>query len=185
MRLRSTTSFVLAALVFAGSCTSESTEPTGDPSTLSFTYSGYRNGTYTVTGFQPDLRTGTLYVTPWASAVNFAINDQTFTEISSSLPAGPHVHVAQFVFPFGVTGTFPLGPAHADGLLYDGLSFEVDPNGLTAPESYLLSPGTVTITSTSSNRVVGTFSGTAVDSAHARRIDVTNGTFNIYLAPLQ
>jgi hypothetical protein len=182
MRLRSTSLLVLAALVFAGSCTTESTEPTGAPSTLSFNYSGYRSGTYSVTGFEPDLRSGTVYTTPWAAAGNFAIASETFTEISSSLPAGPHVHIAQFVFPAGVTGTFALGAVHADGALYDGLSFEFDPNSGVA-ERYLLSPGTVTVTSTADNHVAGTFSGTAFDSTNARRIDVTNGTFNVYLPP--
>jgi hypothetical protein len=181
MRLRSTVSLAFVLMALTNSCTSESTEPTGDPSTLSFTYSGYRNGAYTVTGFQPDPRTGLLNKTPWAGAVNFAIADQTFTEIVGSLPAGANIHVVEFIVPAAATGTFSLGAAHS-GFVYDLLTFELDPNS-GAGEQYALSPGTVTVTSTSANHVVGTFSGTAVDSTKTRSINITNGSFNVYVPP--
>jgi len=180
MRLRSSASLMLVVLALTNSCTSASTEPTGDPSTLSFTYSGYRNGTYSVTGFEPDPRTGTVNITPWAGAANITV-DQVYTQITSSLPAGTHIHAAEFVFPAGATGTFSLGSLHG-GYYFDLLVFEFDPNAGTG-ERYLLSPATVTITSTAGNHVTGTFSGTAVDSVNARTINVTNGTFNVYLAP--
>jgi hypothetical protein len=181
MRLRSTASLVLVLMALTNSCTSASTEPTGDPSTLSFTYTGYRNGAYSVTGFQPDPRTGLLNVTPWASATNFAI-ERSYTQIGGSLPAGAHVHIMQFVVPFGETGTFPLGAVHADGFIYDLLTFEYDPIS-GAGERYRLLPSTVTVTSVTSDRVIGTFTGTAVDSVNARTITITNGSFNVFVAP--
>jgi hypothetical protein len=175
MRLRVTVPLLVLLVALVTACGAESTQPTGEPSTVSFTYTGYRSGSYSATGFPPDVRTGTRWTTQWATAGNFATIDSGYTRISASRPADNGNHRLEIVIPFGLTGTFPLSAQHFDELVFDYRS------GISNGEIYTFTPGTVTVTSSTPDRVVGTFSGTAVDTANKRTISVTSGTFDVHI----
>lgn len=174
MRLRSIVPLCLS-LAAVTACGNDSTQPTGEPSTVSFDYAGYRTGSYSAIGFLPDVRTGTRWTTAWASAGNFATIDSGYTGITASLPVGSGNHLLEIVIPFGVTGTFPLSAKHFDELIFDYKS------GVSQGEIYTFIPGTVTVTSSTLERVAGTFSGTAVDTLNHRTINVTNGKFDVHI----
>lgn len=175
MRLRSMVPLYLCLATAAMACGSDTTQPTGVPSTVSFTYAGDRNGSYTTTGFIPDVRTGTLWTTKWATAGNFSSGTQGFTGVSASLPTSTGNQRLEISFPYAVTGTFPLSKANFDALIFD---FN---NGVSNGQIYFFNPGTVTVTSATADRVVGTFSGTAIDSVANKTIVVTNGSFDVHI----
>jgi hypothetical protein len=175
MRLRAIVPLFLSLVALVAACGKDATQPTGEPSAVSFTYAGYRSGGYSATGFPPDVRTGTRWTTQWATAGNFVLAAQPFTGITASLPVAGANHLVELAIPFGATGTFALSPTHGDALIFDFQS------GVSNGVSYVFKPGTVTITSATSDRVVGTFSGTAVDTLTSRTITVTNGKFDVHV----
>jgi hypothetical protein len=174
MRQRVTSPVVLCLVALATACGPTDTQPAGDPSTVSFTYSGDRNGTFSVSGVRPDVRTGTLYTTPWASGNNLLF-DRTYTAINASLPSGTANHIMGFLVPAGETGTFTLSPEHFDELIFGYQS------GVSSGQVYVFKPGTVTVTSATAGRVAGTFSGTAIDSSGSKTLTVTNGKFDVQI----
>jgi hypothetical protein len=180
MRLRAIVPLLVSLVAVVTACGAESTQPTGEPSTLSFTYSGYRSGSYSATGFPPDVRTGTRWTTPWASGDNFTTADSGFTGLTASMPAGDANHIAAFVVPFGVTGTFALSAHAHEPISGDALIFNFK-SGVSNGEVFLFSPGIITVTSSTADRVAGTFSGTAIDTVNHRTVTVSNGSFNVHI----
>jgi hypothetical protein len=175
MRLRSTISLSLCLVTLVSACGGDATQPIGAPSSISFSYSGYRTGDYSASGFVPDVRTGTRWTMPWASAGNFATIDSAYTRISASLPASTGNHLVELLLPRAVAGTFPLSAVHFDEVIFDYKT------GVSNGQIYSFTPGTITVTSSTAERVVGTFSGTAVDTLNKRTITVTNGKFDVHI----
>jgi hypothetical protein len=175
MRLRAIVPLFLSLVAVAAACGKDATQPTGAPSTVSFTYSGDRNGTYSATGFEPDVRTGTRWTTPWASATNLNGTTQAYTEVLTSLPVSTGNQVTLFFFPYGKTGTSALSAAQGDQVVFDYKS------GVSGGQVYFFNPGTVSVTSVTADRVAGTFSGTAVDTVNHRTLTVTNGSFDVHV----
>jgi hypothetical protein len=180
MRLRAIVPLLVSLVAVVSACGAESTQPPGEPSTLSFTYSGYRSGTYSATGFLPDVRTGMRWITPWASGDNFSTVDSGFTGLTASMPVAGANHIAAFVIPFGVTGTFTLSAHAHERIAGDALIFNFK-SGVSNGEVFLFSPGTITVTSSTADRVAGTFSGTAIDTLNHRTVTVTNGSFDVHI----
>jgi hypothetical protein len=178
----------LAAMTLAG-CNGEPTalQPI-DPGSLSFSYESARTGTYTASGAFTASNGNAVQALPFAAGVR--INNPVAGQIVGIIawmPVGSITgHQATFLLP-PVTAagqTFALARSCTTTTFCPGgvLSFDLNlaPTGLD-PDTFVFTSGTLTITSLSGERVAGTFSGVAADSAGIRVVTVTDGTFDVPL----
>ena len=158
-----------------------------DPGSLSFSYDGARTGSYTASGAFTANNGNAVQALPFAAGVR--INNATtgpIVGIIAWMPVGSITgHQATFVLP-PVTAagqTFALVESCAAIFCPGGaLSFNLNlaPSALD-PDNFVFTSGTLTITSLSGERVAGTFSGTAADSAGIRVVTITDGIFDVPL----
>ena len=172
MRFRTIVPLLSGAMALLAACSREATAPTGTPGTLSFAYSGTRSGSFSATGFAPDVRTGTLWSSSWVDAGVVGDFTGTYVAIRANVPSTGSSHVVQLIVPNQV-GTFRLDTISSI-VVFDYLLNN------TAGTEFDFKPGTVTVTSVNADRMAGTFSGTATDTLN-RSLVVTGGSFDVRL----
>jgi hypothetical protein len=174
--------FALAALVGAlAGCGSDTTEPTSQPGTLSFSYSGMVNGTFSTEGSMPAENWDTQH---WAAGVKDT-DAGSIEVVGIKVRTNGLLDEAFVVFELLAPGSAsiedPIEPATVD------IELGVDESGATDGFEHMcsLTAGTVTVTAISSTRVAGTFSGTGTCSTSSEQgsISITNGKFDVALVP--
>lgn len=179
---------------FTAACGDGGTEPELQTGSLSFSYSGAESGTFAATG--PLDVDGGAPTSDGAAAQSYGT---TFTRIAAVRMAGSNqADIIQFALP-AVTGpgSFSLD-MECLSASYGGFTCPFAVIGLSVPTQspppgsptvlpdglYAFASGTITVTSVTATRIVGTFSGSAQSiefdpSAGAEVITVTNGTFDV------
>lgn len=152
---------VLAGLALAGllAC-SDSTEPSGGNS-VTFTYTGAGNGTFSASGAAPSLTAPPPSGTSWA--MGFMEGSETF--VWGSTPrSGDLINLALVRLELTTVGSVSIDPAcNIDGgTPCTGMEFYLNFNGDGDTGDFFcgLTSGTIALTEVSVSRVKGTFSGT-------------------------
>ncbi len=156
----------------------DTTEPVYPTSSLSFDYSGFLSGTYSVTGalpLSPDPGTS-ISDYEWADALVFEEYGVEWAGVMANFPTGNgrestylQIHIKN-----PGTGDFAL-PGRGS---YDVLCFGM--NGPGNQQNFLFTSGTIIVTSYKSNRIMGTFSGT-LEMGQGEVITISNGVFNMHV----
>lgn len=172
-----------AAAVLALAACGDSTGSDGAAGTVSYTYSGSRNGSYTAHGTF-GLSAGTFVRREFAVGTLFNTDDAGLGVIGFDPVSTSHADVALITIPH------PAGPGtwqvSFNGCQLDcavlGFVFNLNAlaGGSEAETTYYMDHGSVTLTKLSATHAEGTFQGTAVNfSGAADSIVITNGKFNV------
>lgn len=172
----------VAALTLSG-C-GDSTGSGVKTGSLSFSYSGARSGSYNASGeYRP---TATSFARqPFAVGSKGVQNGVAFISVLSYQPVTTTTgHVVIMLLPT-VTAPATLSldaSCDTDQCPLAGVVFDTDPD-VAEDESnlYVFDSGTLQVTSVSSGRITGTFSGTATEILSDSSITVTNGAFDVPL----
>jgi len=176
---------ILSAIAFTAVACSDSTAPSGNYGTVSFTFTGAGGGTFEVSGIAPTPGSQPGTTTNVAAAIQDTATSETVVLASRSIGTG----LMDVVF-VGIN-RLTVGSASVSGAcdpestsactgLFFGKGF--NGNGDTAAFFCSLSAGTVAITEVTATRVKGTFSGTGEcldPSTNSTPFAVTNGTFSV------
>lgn len=171
------------------SCSSDSTTaPTtvGESGSMSFSYTGAGGGgSYSAAGAVPasTQNQNTFGATAWAAAL-LALSSSTSIDVISAIPRSTTTwDLASVELGQQTIGTFQINTSTCTSVCNAVVvEFGMNANGSTFTYICTLTTGTITLTSKSSTRIVGSFSGsgtcitsTGVSSAHT----ITNGTFDV------
>jgi len=184
------TKHLAAALAAASIALSACGDGTGSSGTtasgsLSFDYSGARSGSYRASGTFQRTSDSTFAKQPFAVGARGTVSGTTFVDLLSYQPVNAQTgHMVLIELP-NVTApaTFSLnGSCDTDDCPLAGLVFDTDPSASEdSSDLYFFDTGTLQVTSVSSGRIRGTFSGTATQFLGEQTITVTNGTFDVPL----
>jgi hypothetical protein len=165
--------FVGALLVLTAGC-GDGTGPGGVSGSVSFSHSGAITGTFSAFGsvLVPDAQNAT-----WAAGTRHDASQSIDIEGYVAHPSSTHDYVAVY-FPQVTPGTVTL----ANGASIDVIFGQAQ----TGPATWfcILTSGSVVVTSLSSNRVRGSFSGSGnclPASGNPVAFTVTNGSFDVPL----
>lgn len=172
-----------AAAVLALAACGDSTGSGGAAGTVSYTYTGSRNGSYSAHGTF-GVSAGTFIRREFAVATMFNTGTDALGIVAYHPVSTSHADVALITIPH------PSGPGSwqvsFNGCQLDcaELGFVFNLNGLAAGSeaetTYYMDHGTVTLTSLSATHAEGTFQGIAVNfSGAADSIVITNGKFSV------
>ena len=177
----------LAAASMALSACGDSTGSSGTTASgsLSFDYTGARSGSYRASGAFQRTSDTTFAKQPFAVGARGTISGVTFVDLLSYQPVDAQTgHMVLIELP-NVTAptTFSLdGSCDTDDCPLAAVIFDTDPNASEDDSDlYFFETGTLQVTSVSSGRLRGTFSGTATEFLGDQTITVTNGTFDVPL----
>ena len=156
---------------------------------LAFTYSGARNGSYSASGTFERTSDSTFARQPFAVGARGSDGATTFASILSYQPATSATgHLVLFSLPnvtAPATLTFDANCDAADCPV-GGVIFDTNPDqSEDEADFYVFDSGTLEVTSVSSGRLRGTFSGTATEFFGDRSITITHGTFDVPLVSPQ
>ena len=175
---------VLAAAAALAACKDSTGHDGVGSGSVSFTYTGARSGSYSASGEFERLGTSSFVKKSFATGVN--VNDASGPVIGilGYVPVTATTgHQVVLVLP-PVTGgeTLEIDPT-CETVTFCPLglvSFDINPDTqFDDSEGYLFTGGTVHVTSATTDRVAGTFSGTAVDVTGTKTLTVTNGSFDV------
>ncbi|CAN5578612.1 hypothetical protein BH10BAC3_BH10BAC3_13640 [soil metagenome] len=174
--------FLLFCLVItSAACKKESTSPPQPfgVSSLSFTYSGDQNGTYSAIGEYQSPPTTEPWTYEWAGARRFTnlLVKYIFIGANAEVTANPYVSEYFYIhIPDKGKGTFPIPTWGSEEIIFNYTG------GLAPDEHYNVSAGTVVVTTYSKDRVAGTFTATARDQFDgSKHVNITNGQFDLKL----
>jgi hypothetical protein len=183
MKTRLLTALAAATLALAGCKDSTGSKDIASGS-LAFSYTGARSGTYSASGAIHPTASG-FTKQPFASGVKLTNGGQNFVGIISYVPVTASTgHEVIIIFPSTAAGqNVPL----SDNCVTSDcplaiVAFETDPD-LQEDNSdpFFFTAGTLHVTSVSSTRITGTFSGVAEDFDGTRTITITGGSFDVPL----
>jgi len=173
------------AVALLAACNDSTGSTRTDPGSLSFTYTGARSGSYSVTGrYEP--RTSSFAKQPFAVGARSTQVGEEAAALLSYLPVTSSTgHMLLMGLP-GVTGTgtftFDSSACGDEPTVcpFALLLFDTNPD-LEEDDSqvFSFSSGTVNVTSSTGGHLRGTFSGTAETFFGDSVITVTNGTFDV------
>ncbi|HEX6748991.1 MAG TPA: hypothetical protein VF092_16960 [Longimicrobium sp.] len=155
------------------------------PGSLAFTYEGARSGSYSASGTFERASDSTFAKQPFAVGAKGSDGANAFVSILSYLPVTAATgHMVLFALP-NVTAPTTLnvdaGCATAECPAI-AVVFDTNPDeSEDEADFYVFESGTIEVTSVSSSRMRGTFSGTATEFFGDQSITVTNGTFDVPL----
>jgi hypothetical protein len=184
----SLSALVVVALMLAGCGDRNPIGPDPDPpvdTSIAFSYSGERAGSFRVEGGTPTATNGDLRLGTWASglrASGFPLNVMA-VRVGTAPMTDVFVLVLQNIT---APGTYTLSPTCSsttqNPCTMALLAFGYDWNAVNAsPErEYRLAGGSVTVTSMDANRIRGTFSSNAFRFPEGNQaLTVTGGTFDV------
>jgi predicted small secreted protein len=183
------TRFLAAALAAAAMVTAGCKDSTGDDGddvasgSIAFSHSGARSGSYAANGALRKAGPSSFEKRPFAAGVELSDFGQTLIGIVGYVPVTSSTgNEVVFLLPAVAAGTtLDL----SDGCVLETcplalITFDTNPDlDEDDSEGFLFGGGTIHVTSVSSGRIQGTFSGTASTFAGDRAITVTGGTFDV------
>ncbi|HEX8906038.1 MAG TPA: hypothetical protein VF771_14415 [Longimicrobiaceae bacterium] len=174
-----------AAAITLAACGDSTGNSEASPGSLSFSYTGARSGSYSATGAFRQTSDSTFAKQPFAVGARGAESGFTYISLLSYQPVtAEEGDMALFILP-NVTSpaTFPLSAScETADCPFAALIFDTNPDASEDDSDlYLLESGSVNVTSVSSRRMRGTFSGTATELFGDASITVTNGSFDVPL----
>jgi hypothetical protein len=176
----------LAAVTLATAGCKDSTGSKPVPSgSMAFSYTGARSGSYSVSGALTRQGANSFAKIPFAAGVKLSDGAQSYIGIVAYLPVTATTgHEVLFLFPRPAAGAnLALVDECADTSCPLGIvAFDTNPDvDVDNSEAFAFNTGTVHVTAINSDRISGTFSGTAADIDGTHTITVTNGTFDVPL----
>lgn len=177
----------LAAAAMALSACGDGTGSSGGTASgsLNFDYSGARSGSYRASGTFQRTSDTTFAKQAFAVGARGTISGTTVIDLLSYQPGNAQTGNMVLIELPNATGpaTFSLDAScGTDDCPLAAIIFDTDPNASEdSSDLYFFETGAVQVTSVSSGRIRGTFSGTATEFVGDQTITVTNGTFDVPL----
>ena len=177
--------FSVGFLLLLGiSCKKDSTPSTqrqSGPSTLTFSYTGFKTGTFSAVGeLQIPTPAAGLNSYQWATSQHFTDFGKKWTLVTANIVSTVSSRAnssIQLTITDNGPGNHSLPGSFSSE---DAIIFDLDLTSGNIQELYRFTSGNVQITSSNLTRVVGNFTGTATDvNTPGRTIQVTNGKFDL------
>jgi hypothetical protein len=176
----------LAAATLAATGCKDSTGPKAAGSgSLSLSYTGARSGTFSASGALQKADASSFVKQEFAAGVKLTDGAQNYVGIVAYVPVTSTTgHEVLFLFPSATAGTtLDLTDTCVQNVCPLGVvAFDTNPDVETDnSDPFFFTTGSLHISTISSGRITGTFSGTAEDFDGTRTITVTNGSFDVPL----
>ena len=176
---------LLASLGLIASCGKESTGPDGTVNgSFAFTFGGTGiSGTYSASGSFPT-NSSQQPTTQWAAGEVVTADGETW--VAAAVPVNSTTHNFAFIVVERTTaGTATVSSSCSSNCGEFGFLFQASNTTLVAAQTCFLVTGTITFTTISSTRAVGTFSGSGNCVSSPGNVTttftVTNGSFDVPL----
>ena len=174
---------IVASISLLAACDSDKTTGVGVTGSFHFDFAGGISGSYTADGTFPTSSTQQA-TQEWAAGEVSSADGGTW--IAAAVPVNSTTHNYAFIFaPRMTAGSSTIVSSCTGSACADmGFLFNANNTTFTPAQTCFLTSGTITFTTLSSSRAIGTFSGSGncvASGGATTAFTVTNGTFDVPL----